>query len=506
MKQTFFLIIYSFLLSAALFAAPPDWVRSYGTVSPYGDKEYLTGFSMVARDERDARDAAIDKSLTDLSKKIKIRIESEQVLAEVQADDRYSSAVSSVTRSTVNATVSDADYLFYEDRNNLYCLSYVTVRGLQQTYTDEASAYWNNLYRAYRDARSLVEDGQSDRALDALYGNLKAFPEIFELWTLYRAVAPGSPDSSFFAVLESVDSMDDFIGFESSYNSLMDEITSRDASGLEEGLSKMAGMMSRQGVPGGRIKVSPFLFESTSFSSEFGRYTADLLEPVLVDRLDRGSEEIIFKGQYWDEGSRIRLILIAVNREGEKLGKADVLIPSSARGNRDLKPQNFDQAMIAMKEFAEGALSDGGINVDVWTNKGADEDALVFSEGDVLQLYFRVNQPSFLQITYCLATGEKVLLEPSFYIGLDMVNRAVPLPYEFEVQAPFGVEQLIVTAFSVEPPKAITIPATIDGESYEVFQSVSDVVMSSRGLRKKKSDPDEVRVGEAILNMTMLPR
>ncbi|MBF9015454.1 MULTISPECIES: hypothetical protein [unclassified Oceanispirochaeta] len=506
MKQISFIFLFSIIISATLTAVTPDWVKSYGTVNPFSDASHLTGFAMISKDDSEFRNTVIDKSLTDLSKKIKIMIQSEQILEEIQSGDNYDSAVSSITRSTVNTTVSDADYIFYEDRKNLFCLSYVVVESLKQSYADEATGIWYSISQAYGDARELSDNGKSDEALAELYDNLKFFPEIYELWSLYRAVDSSSPDSSFFSGFSSMSSIEDLLDFESGYSSLMDDISSRDASNLREGLAKMAWMMAMQGVPGGAIKVSPFLFESTSFSSEFGRYAADLMEPALVDELNRGGDEIIFRGQYWDEGAKIRLIVIAMNTEGEKLGKADVLIPSSARGNRDLKPQNFDQAMIAMSEFSEGALSDGGINVDIWTNKGADEDALVFSEGEILQLYFRVNQPSFLQITYCLATGEKVLLEPSFFIGMDMVNRAVPLPYEFEVQAPFGVEQMIVTAFSVEPPPAITIPTVIDGESYEVFKSVRDVVMSSRGLKRSKKNTEEVRVGEAMLNMTMLPR
>lgn len=505
MKRTSSILLL-ILMTSSLTAATPDWVKSYGTVNPYTGSSYLTGFAMTSKEDSGYREAAIDKSLSDLSKKIKILIQSEQILEEVQSGGHYDSAVSSVTRSTVNAKVSGADFIFYDDRNNLYCLSYVSVASLKNSYTDEASKAWSLITKAYENARELSERGKSGESLGLLYDSSKFFPEVYELWSLYRAVDSGGTDKSFFDALSSVESLDELMEYEFGFNSLMDEISSRDAGSLGEGLVKMARILAMQGVPGGSVKVTPFLFESTSFSSEFGRYAADLLEPILVKELNRGSSEIIFRGQYWDEGSKIRLIVIAINDAGDKIAKADVLIPSSAKGNRDLKPQNFDQAMIAMQEFAEGALSDGGINVDVWTNKGADEDALVFNEGDILQLYFRVNQPSFLQITYCLATGEKVLLEPSFYIGMDMVNRAVPLPYEFEVQAPFGVEQLIVTAFSVEPPPAITIPTDIDGESYEVFKSVRDVVMSSRGLKRSRKDTEEVRVGEAMLNMTMLPR
>ncbi|MCG8113267.1 MAG: hypothetical protein N0E59_21155, partial [Candidatus Thiodiazotropha taylori] len=89
-----------------------------------------------------------------------------------------------------------------------------------------------------------------------------------------------------------------------------------------------------------------------------------------------------------------------------------------------------------------------------------------------------------------------------FYIGSDRVNRTVELPYTFEVVPPFGVENLIVTAFSVKPPPPATIPKRIDGELYQVFNSVKKAISASRGLRRKQGS--EVRVGEVMLTLTTM--
>ena len=268
----------------------------------------------------------------------------------------------------------------------------------------------------------------------------------------------------------------------------------------------MAVMLAMQDVTLRGLKVPPFLFEATSFSSDFGRYAANRIESSLVKELSSGHDDLFVKGQYWIEGKDIRLILLAVRTDGTKAGRAEVLVPSRAAAGRDLKPQNFDEAMTALKEFADGAVTDGGLNLDIWTNKGNDDDTLVFSDGEILQLYFRVNQPSFLQVSYKLATGQIVLLEKSFYIGTDRVNRAVSLPYEFQVQSPFGVEQLIVTAYNYEPPQPKTHMEDIDGYSYEVFGSVKDVVSNTRGLGAVHKKDPEKHVAEAFLNLTTLKK
>ncbi len=351
----------------------------------------------------------------------------------------------------------------------------------------------------------MVDSGETDEALAILYQALTAFPNLYDRWTLVRALDVQGGEKIFFRRLTGASGLDDLRSTESNIQSRFDDLADRDVRTVDEAIGKIAVMLSIQNVTGGRIQVPPALFESTLFSSEFGRYVADRLEPELIDTLNPDSEPMVFRSQYWVEENHIRLSVLAIDSSGEKTGRAEAILPISAAGSRDLQPRNFDEAMTALREFAEGAISDGGLNVDVWTNKGRDEDALVFNDGEILQLYFRVNQPAFLQLTYHLATGELVLLEKSFYIGSDRVNMTVQLPYDFEVQAPFGIESMIVTAYSVEPPDVETIPEMIDGELYDVFRSIREVVANTRGLGRRQSADTEMRVGEAMLTMTMLP-
>ena len=158
------------------------------------------------------------------------------------------------------------------------------------------------------------------------------------------------------------------------------------------------------------------------------------------------------------------------------------------------------------REIVSGAIVDGGISVEIWTNQGRNAERLVFTAGDIIQFYFRVNQPSYLQLTYILATGEKVLLDESFYIGQDKVNLVVRYPVEFEPVAPFGVERLVATAYESAPPKPNIVTQTIDGYPYQVFSSTEAMYVATRGIRPRVQDEDEpsrdMRVGEAFLTMT----
>ena len=484
-------------------AAAPDWVDSYGTDTPYSRDTHLTGFAMVSKDESGYREAARDGALADLSGKIRTQVQSELVAIASETDGESSSSVSQITKNSVNVTVAGAEFDYHEDRRSIYALAHVPVDTLLAGYSGEAAGYWEDIGEALRSARDQAASGRRDRALETLYGVAAAFPNLYERWTLARTVAGG--DEEFFRELPGASSLADLRNAESDVAAMIDELEDRSVSDIGEAVGMASLMLRRQGVTGGRIQVPPALFESTAFSSEFGRYFAERLESAIIDSLPAGRETTVFRSQYWEEDGRIRLIVLASGEEGEKTGRAEVILPASAAGGRSLKPQGFDEAMIALQEFADGALSGGGLNVDVWTNKGRDEDALVFTDGEVLQLYFRVNQPATLQVTYRLATGEIVLLEESFYIGSDRVNRTVPLPYEFEVQPPYGVENLIVTAYSATPPPVSTVPKTIAGEIYQVFGSVKDVVANTRGLgRRQEAGEDTQRIGEAMLTLTTM--
>ncbi len=496
------------LQSLVLSALGPSWVETYGADTPYPSGTYLTGFAMVNKNEPHSQEIAKEVALADLAGKIRTTVQSELIhIAKESTSGGDSSSVSLITRNSVNISIGRSDYLLYDDLKNSYALAYVLKSDLEDTYANEAASYWRIITDALSSHESLVGAKKTDLALKQLYNALNAFSNLYDRWTLIRAINGAESEQGFFRYLPGASNLADLRNAESEAAGLIEELTDRIDSSIYEAVRKIAVIMKIQGVTGGRIQVPPILFEATSFSSEFGRYASELLESELIESLPPGNGQTVFRSQYWEEEGLIRIIVFASSLAGEKFGRAEVLVPRTSVDSRSLHPQGYDDAMAALREFAEGALSDGGLNIDVWTNKGRDEDALVFTDGEIVQLYFRVNQPAFLQITYRLATGELVLLEKSFYIGSDRVNRTVPLPYELEVQPPFGIENLIVTAFSIEPPQGNTTPKTIDGELYEVFSTVKDVVAGSRGLGRSHNSGNElIRTGEAMLTMTMMER
>lgn len=497
------------ILTSPLGAIPPIWVSRGGLDPRYPSQTYLTGFAQVSRRTSDGPAVVKDKALADMAAQISVTIKSELILRETDANGRHKASADSFLSSSVDAEISGSRFETYEDRNSYFALAYVSRQSLLDKYAGDAANIYGTLV-------SLMDEavGRSDRELRSLLTAGTLLSEFHDLRRQYQGVNPGFSDSGFFNEMEAK-TIEDVRAVERELQRRLDAVGSRRSSTLDEAVGLLALLLARQDVPGGSLSVSAFQYGGTDFSSEFGRYVASRLESELIGALGVGTGKdtdsdshsgVVVQGRYWEEeDDTIRLQTIALALPaGRKIARADAVIPASQTAGRELEPQNLEQALIDLRQFAEGAVTDGGISVNLWTNKPAD-DILTFTEGEELTIYLQVNRPAFVELTYILASGIRVLLTPAaHYIGIDKVNRPVDIFPRFEVVPPFGAEQLIVTAYSTQPPVPQTVPRRIDGEAYQVFPSVEKVVANTRGLRAKQQEEPEVLVGEARVSLTTL--
>lgn len=526
-----FVVCLLLLFVAGASFALPEWVESFGTETPYDGARYITGFSMYERsgNDNEAMEAAKTGALDDLIRKVQVRVKSSITATTDETDSSSSSSVSIVSRSVSNLQLTGVDFLFEKDFENYYALAYVNKADLRRYYIDNGKRVLEELVTLEKRAETYERDGEIGPAMEIYIRMLPLFPALMEYSAIFRVLAlpPAGRSSAGGQVAETgsgpaggrpgfFDALDiaghtnsSIIELEKTVQDKVKTLEKSETADLEAALDKIAVILRRQGVRGGGLTVPALLYKQTDFSSTFGSYAARKLESLLTAKLPSGGNKTVVRGNYWENDDTIELFIVAQEVDsGGKIGAGYASFPRATLPHTyDIKPQNFAQAMEDRFQFADGAITDGGITVEVWTNKGRDDDNLVFTEGDWLQLYFRVNRPAFLQLTYNLATGAKVLLEKSFYIGINEVNRVVQLPYEFEVVPPLGVERLIVTAFSEEPPRPNTRIALIDGEQYEVFTTTRGIVAQTRGLKKKQetTDGEAVKVGEAMVTLTTVP-
>ncbi len=504
MKHASFWIL--FLLFVAFDAtALSEWAETGGARSPYPLPVYLDGFGSVDESDygtaEEARLAARQNALAALAERIQTRVRSDVVARQTDSGTDARSTITSTVNTSSDVRIENARFLFETHRGRWYSLAYVRVSDLHARYFEEANALLREMDGRFSRLEATVESGDSAGArvlISELRGGLAELSRSFAVLRTLERLGPG------FAERSSATAPDEHMGRLAEYERSLESFTP----GSERAAARyLAGLLATSGLA--ISAVEPLAFEDSDFTSAFGTRFASLLHAALAGTQPRrNAAGGAVRGMFWPGEDSVTVIVSARRlTDGRVLAGASVDIPRDAINDlSSLQPPNAEEA------FRDGTVyqrdvADGGIQVDVWTGKGGTDSLLVFEEGEEVQFYFRVSSPSFLRLTYHLATGHKVLLEDSFYIGIDKVNRVVPLPPPpFAVVPPFGVERLVVNAFSTEPATAEVYPATIDGQYYEVFGSAEDVVARTRGLARVQPEEGDVLVGEVTLTMTTMAR
>ena len=131
-------------------------------------------------------------------------------------------------------------------------------------------------------------------------------------------------------------------------------------------------------------------------------------------------------------------------------------------------------------EFNKNEVIDGGLSIDAWTNKG--KNSLIFRNQEIMNVYIKVNLPSYIRFIYHQADGKRILLLDNYYIDQNKVNQVYKIPYDFEVSEPFGIENLQIIASTEKLPELKT------DENNVIHEQLSVILTKTRGLKIKKQD------------------
>lgn len=274
--------------------------------------------------------------------------------------------------------MSQADFLIEKDYRSYYALAYVEKADLRANYLEKGRDVLEKINAYYKQARSYEQSGDVGPAMEIYVSMLPLFPEIMEYRTIYNIVTPvsnsrendtkGTGTKGFFASLgDEIGSTAEVTDLENTVRTKLRELEKSGTPDLDTASEKIAAIVQQQEVKGGRLKVPALLYEYTDFSSAFGSYAARKMESFLNGMLPSGGTETVIRGTYWDREGNIEMFVVAQEvNSGEKIGAAYAAFPASAvPEGYDIKPQNFRQAMEDRRQFAEGAITDGGITVEV---------------------------------------------------------------------------------------------------------------------------------------------
>jgi hypothetical protein len=269
-------------------------------------------------------------------------------------------------------------------------------------------------------------------------------------------------------------------------------------------------------MPTGKVLVVPLIYQDTKMGSSFARHFRAELENQIVqlaywkvaeqvqsfspkssqimrDLAKESGAELILSGTYWERGNEVKLMVnIREVNSGKVLAGTEITFdPQILPENVNLKPENFESAMVAQGAFGQGEIVSGQLQVESWTNKG--NENLIYTAGETMKVFVRVNREAHVRLLYIIADGRWTLLYDDLYIDQSKVNRAVEIPAEFECAPPFGAEMLVVIARTekFEPLE------TVEEDDYDFVnkepvvpqataRSLASKVRNEKGMKPKK--------------------
>ena len=263
----------------------------------------------------------------------------------------------------------------------------------------------------------------------------------------------------------------------------------------------------------GYVTVRPFTLMDTQIGSDFSRFFKTLLESrigrlahwelVSIDDLATGSTqskgphaEYEVTGNYWEEGRVMHFFARLKDRQtGGYIAQADALVSSAEVKKKNIpwKPGNFERVVADTRKLGKSEPESSDLKLELLTNKGAEN--LIFTEGDTLKTFVRVNKPCTVRVFYYATDGTRFLLTGPDDRKIDdsQVNKPVQIDIS-SISAPFGAD--IVQAFATTGKFESVRTKQVDGGYYVLENNIESAMLATRGIKKLSGDipPVERRV------------
>ena len=478
----------------------PAWVTGQGQSTKYSRLIYLTGYGVAhlgrQDNSEDRKQQAVEAARRNLIEQIQVKIRSESTTSLQATNIDYSDFYASTTVSSSSLEIWGLEASTYYDRRKKLWHALVATRKdqLLESYRRKTEGLAGEIKEHFEAGLSREAAGQPTEALAEYLLCYPLFDHFQEAANLMFAVGAVTFESSFGELPATPRGKIT----RAMLREAVDHLIERPIRNAKDLAWSLAYQLDKQlDSPGGSVMTTPFTFQDTRMGSPFARYFQPILDHQLTSmarwgivpqtaQFEAGGQRYVLTGRYWDQPAGIKL-MAEVRRipDGELVASADVLVAASIlqATNRDLKPQNFSTALSEQKQFRKDEVIGGGLMVDVWTDRGAEN--LLYTDGEILRIYVRVNVPSYIRMIYHFADGTRTLLMDSHYIDDTKVNKVYQLPDEFECAPPFGPEVLQVFA-RTEPFDPVE---TVEEDGYYILKDdLPQFLAQTRGFKRKKPE------------------
>jgi len=512
-----------FLSSSPAKQKKPEWVVNYGSSTKYPTSQFLTGFGVCSGTSADAKEIAQDNSRADLSRSILVNVSSMLSTLKKEEEQHLSQELSSITQSSTSLNLMGlkTELFVDDDKKNpmTYAFGYVKRSTLLRIYGQKRAELRNEIRQIVELAES--HQDQKDQAIKYYLQSLPILDALKEVETILSVAAQAS------SIVNAFDELEGELPLVSRTEIMnkTQQLALEDIASINDIAHSIAFQFNQQIPLSERsTMVVPYTYQDTKMTSQFSRYLQRDLEVALENvvsqtrRFRAKSTQVmrdiavasgancLLSGSYWETEGEVRVLAVLRDvQTGKSLASARVeFSPQILPTNIELKPQNFEAAMVQQQAFAEGEIIDSQLQVEVWTSKG--NENVLFNDGEEMQIYLRVNRQAYVRLLYILADGSKTLLFDGLYIDQSKVNHVVEVPEVFECANPFGAEMLVAVARTL--PFDLLETEEIDG--YFFIQSdnpkeVADLTRGVKGLRRKKKKNLEVQQSESKMTITTIP-
>jgi len=481
-----------FILS--LMAQSPEWTQKSQRNLKFPNSTYLIGYAENKNQQGEAEDVFLQKmksyAQTDLVQGVQTTIESASTMNTREENSNFSQLfmLSSVSSSAM--TIAGLEFETYYDKKAKtgYALAYADRGKVIANYKNKLSQLKTQCNQKLEQAKAAV--GNSAAQLKQLNSCLPLFREAEESQSLLYALNP--------SITESEMMLTTFSQLKTEVETLKAKLQTNIAPDITEAARMLAFILADQiNVEVKQVRLLNLSFQDTRMGSSFSRRFSKELEQqlqseakvsVVSDVTDPAQGQVpnFITGTYWEEGNHLKIIVVVKNQQTNKtLASAETKLEINwlTQNNLNYKPENFQEAYSNMKAFKTDEVTGGGLIADIWTNKG--DENLIYSEGDKMKLFVRVNRECYIRVIYHLADGSRALLVDNYYVSSDKVNMVYELPYEFECAEPFGVETLQLNAQTKEFEKL----NVTNQDGYEfISDGLDKILVNTRGMKKVTSE------------------
>ena len=531
------LVCFLILFTITAHAVKPDWVKNYGRSEEWPVHIYLVGFGSAWGNGAEPRQIAADNARADVSRNIVTKVQSVIRTSKSEIKGAVSQQYSGVTQSETTLQLLGLETEVYvdSDRNpTTYVLAYVSRAELKRIYTARASALRAEIRQILVGAEAAENSSKIDIAVEkylSTYPLYEALKEV-EIILLVAEHYSSPSDVAFDELEEATKKLSripdaPLIRSHTEIINRVEQLVSESITSVDGTARAVVFQLSKQvKQPESKVLLTPFTYQDTQMSSRFSRQLLDAFEvqigqivkwgtvnqthpsrsnfrPRSVQHMHDFAKEtgatLLLSGTYWENANQITLrATVRDVKTGEVEAGAVVKFDRNME-TLNFKPQNYKQMLIEQNAFAEGEFVGGGLQVEVWTDKGSTN--LLYTKGEEMKVFVRVNREAYIRLLYILADGRRTLLDDNYYIDQSKVNRVVEIPYEFECAPPFGAELLVVVARTEAFPPIHTYES--DGYYFLSAKDAGQAARDFRGMKKKQTQPDVQQTETRLVLTTM---